>query len=355
MKFSFAAVRVYPSNMYTKELYTKKTGGSLPQLVAAQTENQQSRYIVQKILEYREMGVALEDMAVLFRSSFHSFDLEIELAKANLPFLKFGGFKFIETAHVKDVIAYLRVLENPRDVVSWNRILLLIDGVGPRTAEKVVDDILKRRVGLSKEFAEAVTATSKFWMDYGNYPEQVRKLFDTLKDVAAPNISPAEKTDHLLRYYEPVLRSRYEDHTKRKKDLETFQNIAERYNSIDELLTDMALEPPSESIADIESPGPETEFLTLSTIHSAKGLEWNTVFVMYALEGRFPAMRAASSDDEMEEERRLMYVACTRAKEHLIITYPMNIYDRESGMILTKPSRFLEGIGENLLEPWVVE
>jgi DNA helicase-2/ATP-dependent DNA helicase PcrA len=341
--------------MYTKELFTKKSGGNLPQLVSAQTENQQSRYVVQKILEYREMGIPLEEMAVLFRSSFHSFDLEIELAKANIPFLKFGGFKFIETAHVKDIVAYLRVLENPRDVVSWNRILLLIDGVGPRTAEKVVDDILKRRVGLAKEFKEAVTATTKFWMEYGNYPDNVRKLFDMLKEVAAPNIPPAEKTSHILQYYEPILRTRYEDHLKRKKDLETFQNITERYKSVDELLTDLALEPPNESIADIESPGPETEYLTLSTIHSAKGLEWNAVFIIYALEGRFPTMRSSASDEEMEEERRLMYVACTRAKEHLIITYPMNIYDRESGIILTKPSRFIEGIGENLLEPWVVD
>jgi DNA helicase-2/ATP-dependent DNA helicase PcrA len=341
--------------MYNKELYTKKTGGSLPQLVAAQTENQQSKYVVQKVLEHREMGIPLEEIAVLFRSSFHSFDLEIELAKANIPFRKYGGFKFIETAHVKDMVAYLRVLENPRDVVSWNRILLLIDGVGPRTAEKVVEDILKRRVGLAKEFKEAVTATTKFWMDYGNYAEGVRRLFDVLKEVASPSISPGEKTSHILRYYEPILRVRYEDHIKRKKDLETFQNITERYKSVDELLTDLALEPPNESVAEIESPGPETEFLTLSTIHSAKGLEWNTVLIIYALEGRFPAMRSAGSDEEMEEEQRLMYVACTRAKENLIITYPMNIYDRESGLILTKPSRFIEGIGENLLEPWIVE
>jgi DNA helicase II / ATP-dependent DNA helicase PcrA len=341
--------------MYKKELYTKKSGGSLPQLVSTQTENQQSRFVVQKILESREMGIPLEDMAVLFRSSFHSFDLEIELTKANIPFVKFGGFKFIETAHVKDVIAYLRVLENPRDVVSWNRILLLIDGVGPRTAEKVVDDILRRRVGLAKEFKETVTATTKFWMDYGSYPDNVRKLFDVLKEAAGSGITPAEKTYQILQYYEPLLRMRYEDHLKRKKDLETFQNITEHYKSVDELLTDLALEPPNESISDIESPGPETEYLTLSTIHSAKGLEWNTVFVIYALDGRFPAMRSAASDEEMEEERRLMYVACTRAKEHLIITYPMNIYDRETGLILTKPSRFIEGMGENLLEPWVVE
>ena len=343
--------------MYRKELYTKKPGGGLPQLVVAENENLQSRYLVQKILELREQGIALEDMAVLFRSSYHSFDLEIELTKANIPFVKFGGYKFIETAHVKDIIAYLRVLENPRDVVSWNRVLLLLDGVGPRTSEKVIEDILSRRVNAT------TTGTSlrnndvgvSFWSQYHGYPEPVQKLFGMLNDVAKPSLGPAEQTFRILEYYGPILRVRYDDHTKRKKDLEMFQNIAERYKDVSTLLTDLALEPPNESVSDIEAPGPETEYLTLSTVHSAKGLEWNSVFVIYALEGRFPAMRSVASDEELEEERRLMYVACTRAKEHLFITYPINVYDRESGMILSKPSRFIQGIGDNLLEPWVIE
>jgi DNA helicase-2/ATP-dependent DNA helicase PcrA len=340
--------------MYYKELYTRRSGGSLPQLISTENENMQSRYVVQKILELREQGVPLEEIAVLFRSSFLSFDLEIELTKANIPFVKFGGFKFVETSHVKDVVAYLRVLENPRDVVSWNRILLLIDGVGPRTAEKVVDDILKRRVSLSSDGRESLP-TTKFWMQFNDYAENVQKLFDVLKQASLANLGPAEKTFQILQYYEPILRARYDDHQKRKKDLEMFQNITERYKEVDALLTDLALEPPNESVVDVESPGPEEEFLTLSTIHSAKGLEWNSVFIIYALEGRFPTMRSVASDEEIEEERRLMYVACTRAKANLFITYPMNVYDRESGLILTKPSRFIQGLGEHLLEPWVVE
>ncbi len=340
--------------MYYKELYTSRPGGELPQLVIAESENLQSRFLVQKILELREAGVPLEEMAVLFRSSFHSFDLEIELTKANLPFVKFGGFKFIETSHVKDVIAHLRVLENPRDIVSWNRILLLVDGVGPRTAEKIIDDIMNRRLRPGGGEDQSIV-TSRFWMEYKDYPDSVRKLFATLQGVAKGGIPPSEQAFHILQYYGPILKNRYDDHTKRKKDLEMFQNITERYRDIGSLLTDLALEPPNESIVDVQSPGPETEYLTLSTIHSAKGLEWNTVFVIFALEGRFPAMRAVASDAELEEERRLMYVACTRAKEHLFITYPINIYDRESGMILSKPSRFIEGLGDNLLEPWVIE
>ena len=340
--------------MYYKELYTRRSGGNLPQLICTENENMQSRYVVQKILELREQGTPLEEIAVLFRSSFLSFDLEIELTKANIPFVKFGGYKFVETSHVKDVVAYLRVLENPRDVVSWNRILLLIDGVGPRTAEKVIDDILKRRVGLATDGREALP-TTKFWMQFNNYTDNVQKLFDVLKQASGPSLAPAERTFQVLQYYEPLLRARYDDHQKRKKDLEMFQNITERYKDVGSLLTDLALEPPNESIVDVESPGPEDEFLTLSTIHSAKGLEWNSVFIIYALEGRFPTMRSVATDEELEEERRLMYVACTRAKDNLFITYPINIYDRESGLILTKPSRFIEGIGEHLLEPWVVE
>jgi DNA helicase-2/ATP-dependent DNA helicase PcrA len=339
--------------MYYKELYTRRTGGSMPQLVSTENENMQSRYVVQKILELREQGVPLEEIAVLFRSSFLSFDLEIELTKANIPFVKFGGYKFVETSHVKDVVSYLRVLENPRDVVSWNRILLLVDGVGPRTAEKVIDDILKHRVAASPE-GQALP-TTKFWMQFNDYAENVQKLFDVLKQASSHNLAPAEKTYQILQYYEPILRGRYDDHQKRKKDLEMFQNITERYKDVDTLLTDLALEPPNESIVDVESPGPEDEFLTLSTIHSAKGLEWNSVFIIYALEGRFPTMRSVASDEEIEEERRLMYVACTRAKDNLFITYPMNVYDRESGLILTKPSRFIQGIGDHLLEQWVVE
>jgi len=331
---------------YTKVLFTNKAKGNLPQLVIAENENLQSKFVVQKVLELREQGVALEEISVLFRSSFLSFDLEIELVKANIPFMKFGGFKFIETAHVKDMIAYLRVLENPRDVVAWNRILLLIDGVGPRSAEKVIDDILRHRTD---------SFVSTFWKEYNSYPENVRELFNLLKSISLDKYPPAEKASRIITYYHPMMKKKFDDHTKRKKDLEMFEQIAERYKDVSAFLTDLALEPPNESIADVEAPGSDNEHLTLSTIHSAKGLEWHSVFLIYALDGRFPSLRSVNDIDELEEERRLMYVACTRAKDNLFITYPINIYDRESGTILTKPSRFLDGLGDKLLEPWVID
>jgi DNA helicase-2/ATP-dependent DNA helicase PcrA len=335
---------------YTKELYTHKGGGELPSIVVAESENLQSKFVVQKVLELREQGIPLNTMAVLFRSGYLSFDLEIELNKANIPFVKFGGFKFIETAHIKDMVAYLRVLENPRDAVAWNRILMLVDGVGPRTAEKVLGDILARRANPGSS-----STLPTFWAGFQGYPDKVTHLFDALKEASPQHIAPADKVQMLLNYYEPIFKRRYEDFTKRRKDLEMFQQITERYRSLGTLLTDLALEPATESVADIAPPGSDNEKLVLSTIHSAKGLEWHSVFVIYALDGRFPASRAAASDDEMEEERRLMYVACTRAQENLFITYPINIYDRESGLVLSKPSRFIAGMPDNLLDTWVVD
>lgn len=335
---------------YSKYLFTRKPGGTLPVIVKAASENLQSKFIVQRVLELREEGVPLKDIAVLFRSSFHSFDLEIELTRAGIPYMKFGGFKFMETAHIKDIVAYLKVIENPRDVVAWNRILLLIDGVGPRTAERIITDILQYKINGDS----SAWRSQAFWANYNQYPAKVADLFETVKKVARDHIPPGDKVAELLNYYTPLFKVKYDDYRKRQKDLEMFQNICERYRSLNSLLTDMALEPPNESISDISATGSETEYLVLSTIHSAKGLEWHTVFVIYCLEGKFPSTRSAESEDELDEERRLMYVACTRAKENLYFAYPLNIYDRETGLILTKPSRFLQGLDEHT-EIWLID
>lgn len=329
---------------YEKNLYTRRPGGALPMIVSTADEHLQSEFIVQQILELREQGVELNEIAVLFRSSFLSFDLEIELAKANIPYIKMGGFKFIETAHVKDLIAHLRVVHNPRDVVSWNRILLLLEGIGPRTAQRIVDEIADGRLEITREGSVAARKL-------GN--AAVGELFDMLESLLPEKMSVPEKVDELIRYYKPIMRGKYDDYTKREKDLEMFSEIAGRYRSLNSFLADMALEPPTESVTGIED-GNEDEQLILSTIHSAKGLEWNTVFVIWALDGRFPSTWAAGSLDQMEEERRLMYVATTRAKDRLIITYPVNIFDRESGMVLSKPSRFIADIPEEIAEKWVV-
>lgn len=331
---------------YTKHLYSIKSGGELPYIVAASTENLQSKFIVEKILELREEGVSLGDIAVLFRSSFFSFDLEIELTKANIPFQKFGGMKFVESAHVKDVLAFLRIAANPRDVVSWYRVLLLHEGVGPKTAQKILDELATARLTI-KANPETIT---RF-----NYNDRIVKLFHLLYKIHTNNDLPSEKLEMVLDYYYPIFKNSYDDFNKRKKDLEIFQNISENYKSLDSLLSDMAIEPIIDSVIDVEATDSEEEYLTLSTIHSAKGLEWHSVFVIHAVEGYFPSSRSYVTNESLEEERRLMYVASTRAKQNLFVTYPMNLYDREAGITLSKPSRFISEMNPDLAEGWLID
>ncbi len=187
------------------------------------------------------------------------------------------------------------------------------------------------------------------------YNDRVFNLFQVLHEIHNSKKLPAEKAEKVLDYYTPLFKDKYDDFNKRKKDLEIFINIAENYQSLDTFLTDMALEPPNESVLDVDETDKEREFLTLSTIHSAKGLEWHTVFVIHALDGFFPSSQSFESLDSLEEERRLMYVAVTRAKQNLYVTYPMHIFDRTKGVTFSKPSRFIEGVSEELAEEWLLE
>jgi len=330
---------------FEKNLYTRRGSGPLPNIVAATTENLQSKFIVEKILDLREEGVPLRDIAVLFRSSFHSFDLELELSKANIPFQKFGGMKFVETAHIKDVMAFLRIVVNPRDVISWYRVLLLHEGVGPKTAQKILDELATARITIKAEPDQQ----PEF-----NY-QKLGPLFYLLYNLQKKKMTPSEMVQAVYEYYWDLFKANYDDWNKRKKDLEIFLNIVENYSSVDTLLSDLAIEPIIDSVVDIGPEDKENEFVTLSTIHSAKGLEWHTVFIIHAVEGYFPSSKSAENLEQLEEERRLMYVASTRAKNNLFITYPMNLYDREAGTTLSKPSRFISEITPDLAEGWLLE
>jgi DNA helicase-2/ATP-dependent DNA helicase PcrA len=336
------AVVTQSRERYTKTLFTTQPEGALPLLIAAENENYQSRFVCQRILELREEGVPLPEIAVLFRSSFHSFDLELELARADLPFVKRGGFKFIETAHVKDALAHLRVIENPRDAVSWHRTLLLLEGIGPRTA----DEIATRLLTAADVPAALEAMTGK------PYSTDLRALAGLLRRIGGGARRPDEQLGEVLRYYEPLLKRVHpDDYPKRLRDLEHFVSIAARYRSLQNLLTDMALEPPTDSVNDVLAVDEDEGLLCLSTIHSAKGLEWHTVFVIWTVEGKFPSAYSMHDEAELEEERRLMYVAVTRAKRNLYLCYPVNMYDRGTGMVLSKPSRFVDGIPRQLLRP----
>ncbi len=327
---------------YSKQLFTRKTGGNLPLLVDARNENEQSLFVVDRIQQLHQQGIALNQIAVLFRAGFHSFDLEIELTRSQLPFIKVGGFKFVESAHIKDVLAHLRVISNPYDRISWYRILLLIAKIGPASARKIYESVVGEGVGLAGlqtvEMKSAAAAGLK----------RLKDLFSMLDT----HEMPLEKIgETVIDYYLPILKDRYDDHPKRAKDLEQLVAIMERYSSLVKFLTDMALEPPNTAVDDTFTTGkPQEDRLVLSTIHSAKGLEWHTVFIIWALDGRFPSSHALIKEGELEEELRLMYVAATRACENLYFTYPNQVYDRSLGIVLNHPSRFIDMMPDDILE-----
>jgi DNA helicase II / ATP-dependent DNA helicase PcrA len=325
---------------YTKHLFTRKLDGPLPILAEASGENAQSRFVAQRILELREEGVPLSEVAVLFRSSFHSFDLEIELSRCGLPFVKRGGVKFIETAHVKDLLAHLRVVANPLDSVSWHRVLMLVEGVGPKKAQDLLANVVR-----SEKPYQVLRESG------GRSGQGLKNLAHTLESLSgSDHLNTADQVNHIYEYYLPILKEQYDDYPKRIRDLDHLHTIAEGYPEVDGFLSDLALEPPDGSAIDIESPDRDDERMVLSTIHSAKGLEWQCVFVIWVVDGKFPSIYSFVTDEELEEERRLFYVAVTRAKRHLYLTYPINVFDKSSGMLLSKPTRFLDHISPAMFD-----
>jgi len=325
---------------YSKKLFTRKSGGTTPVMVNAEDEYSQSRFVIDQIKNLQCQGIALNEIAVLFRASFHSFDLEIELSREGIAFLKMGGFKFVESAHIKDVLAHMRVMANVYDRISWYRILLLIEKIGPKSAQKIFETIIKEKSGYTGLLSAGIDRIKGL--------DRLMDLFSTL-DTHPMSIAEIGKT--IIDYYLPILKETYDDHPRRARDLEHLTEIMDRYKSLDQFLTDMALEPPNISFENSLYDSDSTpDRLILSTIHSAKGLEWHTVFVIWALDGRFPSVHTLHKEEELEEELRLMYVAATRAKEKLFFTYPGDVYDRSTGLILNRPSRYLDGIEDDILE-----
>jgi len=327
---------------YTKCLFTRRPGGVSARLAPVPDENAQSRFICERILSLRRSGVPLSGIAVLFRAGFHSFNLELELTKAGISFVKYGGLKLMEAAHIKDVLAHLRVVVNPCDLLSWHRILLLINNIGHKTCQRIMDWLRDTGFSLSR---------------LGEYPigprieEGLADLCKVLEAISTPGLKPQERLERLTAYYEPILRRiYYDDYPKRLKDLEQLAVITNNYESLEALLADMVLEPPEAGASDAAMSDRDTERLTLSTIHSAKGLEWHTVFIISLAEGRFPSSYACESDEAIEEERRLMYVAVTRAKETLFLSYPVSTYTPKDGRIMARPSRFINDIPRSMFE-----
>ncbi len=325
---------------FSKNLYTKiKPGGELPAIIAAPDERYQSRFIAQRILELREEGIALNQIAVLMRNSRDSFDLELELKKRNLPFVKYGGQKISEAAHIKDFVSYLKVLYNPRDILAWNRILRLLDGIGPKTAHDLAEWI--KTAPNPYHFATANVSPK--------YLDALKKLGTMLASLSQNLMNLTTVAETLLKYYQPILREKYyEDFSKREKDLENFLGIVANYTSLATLLADLALDPIDLSAMETKATLKDEAPLTLSTIHSAKGLEWHTVFLINVLDGTIPSRYAVGETESIDEELRLLYVALTRAKNLLYISYPIICKGAED--YFGNPSRFLQAMPESLYE-----
>jgi len=326
---------------YAKTLFSDIQSPVVPALICAKNTQMEADFICQRILELLDEDISLSDICVLTRNARMSYSLEIELSKRAIPFQKFGGSKFMETAHIKDIVAHLRVLINPDDVVSLNRILLLLRGVGAATVNSIIPAV---KGGLNPDIKLLPAKKAA----------NIVPLFRTLEKLRSSMLAkkPSDIVEEVIRYYKPVLKDKYDDFSKREKDLEHFQYLSGQYSNLEDFISDMALEPPDASVEGMYKNNSDDEALTISTIHSAKGLEWDTVFIIGAVDGRFPSAYSFNSEEEMDEELRLMYVAATRAKNNLYITYPVDMYDYSMNMVLSKPSRFLDGIPDDVLEVW---
>jgi len=298
---------------YTKTLFTSIQGDEKPKVYAGRDERSEARFIVDTINSLIKEGTDIKEIAVLFRSGFHSYKLEIELASNGLDFEKRGGLKLTESAHMKDVLSFLRILENPSDNLSWNRILLQLDKVGPKTAEKITETVT-----LS---ADPFSALSRYKAGK-TWAAGMRRLCELFDDLLAKERTPGELFEIVLEYYRPCFEELYrDDYPKRQKDLEQLKAIIAGYDDLQSFIDDTALDPPE---ADNTRDAGGVDKLVLSTIHSSKGLEWDVVFVLGLADSRFPHA-SASIGEQMEEERRLLYVAATRAKKKLYLTYPREL------------------------------
>jgi len=321
---------------YTKCLYTRKAKGQRPWLIRPEDESGQSEFICEKIKELQLKGVPLKEIAVLFRASYHSFDLEVALSRLGVSFVKYGGFKFIESAHVKDVLAHLRALKSPRDRISWNRLLLLVSQIGIKRSQEIIQHLGQNKNGLKKLASYAKKLPAK---------HSLHRLVHLFEELSKPDLTVSQQVRVVRDYYEPVLVAKYDDYPKRLRELDYLQDWTLKYDRLEEFLADVALEPPSSNIPE-NHPDLAKDHLVLSTIHSAKGLEWRAVFLISAVEGRLPPSHAYADEEVLEEERRLLYVAVTRAKEFLYLCCPRRIYDRRTGFHSAPLSLFLRELPE---------
>jgi DNA helicase-2/ATP-dependent DNA helicase PcrA len=365
----------------------KKSRDFKPALVPCANVEQQSAFVAARILELRDEGTSLEEIAVMYRSHYHSLELQLELTRRNIPYRVQSGVRFFEQAHLKDVISYLRIIVNPRDELAWKRILKMIPSVGTATANRIYETLayaenpfalVKAQPSTNsaqlrttddeiqtdpKSKAQNPKSADPFSRLRGKQPwQEFVRLLELLTTDENRN-NPAKQIELILTNgYEQHLQETYENAEARLEDLRQLALFANRYNSTEDFLSELALlsterfkEPAGVTGEDVVQGGEEDELLTLTSVHQAKGLEWKAVFLIWTAEGKFPSPRSLKEIDSEEEERRLWYVALTRAQDELYLTYPLMMVDYSRSVVLQKPSRFIMECPPVLFEVWSLE
>jgi DNA helicase-2/ATP-dependent DNA helicase PcrA len=339
-------------NQFKKELVSVRSAAAMrPALVPLGDSNQQALFIAQRILDLREEGIELDQIAVLYRAHYHSMEVQMELTRHGIPFSITSGLRFFEQAHVKDVAAFLKFVVNPRDEVAFKRMVRLLPGIGARSAEQLWNVAAEASGVEGKGFADSLLTlkvpakSQKAW----------EQLVHTLEEIAPgrkPN-PPAEMIHSVNEaIYDDYAKAEFPNYDARREDLNTLANFAKQYESAAEFLDQLALltNLDHETTAAAE----DAEMVTLSSVHQAKGLEWKVVFIIWMCDGMFPSGRSLESAEAIEEERRLFYVAVTRAKDELYLTYPNLRLNAGYGEMLQRPSRFLAEVPKELLEEWQI-
>ncbi|GJM39490.1 MAG: DNA helicase [Acidimicrobiales bacterium] len=333
---------------FAKELWSSRPQGLTPILRTHHDESAQSGSVATAVLDARERGMDLREQAVLFRAGHHADGLELELTRRDIPYVKYGGLKYLESAHVKDLLALLRILDNPADQLAWHRVLATMEGVGPATVRRLSDEL-----GIEREDDDAL---ARFIDGAGRTPsaadEQALELRTAFAECSAtePAITPAQQVDRLKQYCALVFPNRYDDPAARVADIDQLASTAAAYTTRSRFLTELTLDPPSKTSDQAGPPHLDDDWLTLSTIHSAKGLEWRSVHLIHAADGNMPSEMALGDEHGLAEELRLMYVALTRAKDELTVNFPLrfhvNRYATDDRHVYAQLSRFVDPVRE---------